>query len=56
MHRDLFEKAKQAVETKKDVELGLVQICEVCGYTLEGDAPDPCPVCGAEKAKFIFFK
>jgi rubrerythrin len=55
MHRALFEKAKQAVETKKDVELGPVQICEVCGYTLEGDAPDTCPVCGAGKNEFIAF-
>lgn len=27
--------------------------CSVCGYeTLNGDAPDECPVCGAEKIKF----
>ncbi|MBN1831163.1 MAG: rubrerythrin family protein [Deltaproteobacteria bacterium] len=56
MHRSLFVKAKEAVETKKDVELGPVQICEVCGFTLEGDVPDTCPVCGAKKAEFVAFK
>lgn len=52
MHKALFEKAKRAVERKQDVELGLIQVCGVCGYTLEGDAPDNCPVCGVEKSNF----
>lgn len=54
-HKALFEKAKKAVADKKDVELGPVQVCEVCGYTLEGDAPDRCPVCRAEQKKFSTF-
>lgn len=52
MHRKLFEKAKAAVENQKDVQIGSVQVCGVCGYTLEGDAPDPCPVCGVKKENF----
>jgi rubrerythrin len=55
MHKALFEKAKSAVESGKDVDLGPVQVCEVCGYTLEGDAPDRCPVCNATKDKFSAF-
>ena len=39
----------------KDVEMDAVQVCEVCGYTLEGEAPDECPVCGAKKEKFTEF-
>ena len=27
-------------------------VCEVCGHTAEGEAPDICPVCGAKKEKF----
>jgi rubredoxin/uncharacterized membrane protein len=31
--------------------------CEVCGYIHEGEAPpDKCPVCGAEKSKFILLE
>jgi rubrerythrin len=56
MHKAMFENAKRAVETKKDIELGPVRICEVCGYTLEGDAPDTCPVCGAGKDEFVAFE
>jgi rubrerythrin len=32
-----------------------MQICTVCGYTLEGDAPDKCPICGSKKEKFRTF-
>jgi rubrerythrin len=54
-HKELYEKAKKAVSSSRDVELGPVQVCEVCGYTLEGDAPDRCPLCNATKDKFTKF-
>jgi rubrerythrin len=52
-HRELFQKAQDAVTAGGDVELGPIQVCGVCGYTLEGEAPDVCPVCGAKKEKFV---
>lgn len=27
-------------------------VCQVCGYTAEGEAPDDCPVCKAKKQAF----
>ena len=27
-------------------------VCQVCGYTVEGEAPDECPVCKAKKQAF----
>ena len=27
-------------------------VCSVCGYTVEGEAPETCPVCGAVKEVF----
>lgn len=54
-HLALFKKAKEAVEKGSDVDLDPVQVCEVCGYTLEGEAPDNCPVCKAKKEKFTTF-
>lgn len=54
-HLELYKRAKTAVDSGNDVELGPVQVCDVCGYTLEGDAPDVCPVCGAKKDKFKAF-
>jgi len=55
-HKALFEKAKEAVSEKKDADLGTIQVYEVCGFTLEGEAPDQCPVCGAMKNKFRSFE
>jgi rubrerythrin len=56
MHKMLYEKALESVNSGKDVDLGPIQVCEVCGYTLEGDAPDVCPICGALKDKFTAFE
>jgi rubrerythrin len=55
IHASMYQKAKQAVETSKDIQLGSVYICDVCGYTVEGEAPSMCPVCGASKEKFRKF-
>jgi rubrerythrin len=55
IHLSLYMKAKQAVDQGKDVALGPVQICSTCGYTVEGDAPDKCPICGAARDKFKTF-
>jgi rubrerythrin len=56
LHKLLFEKALDSVNLGKDVELDPVQVCEVCGYTLEGEAPDRCPICNALKNKFTAFE
>jgi rubrerythrin len=37
------------MEDKKLVDLF---ICPVCGYTVEGEPPDNCPVCKAVKKLF----
>jgi rubrerythrin len=52
MHLALYQKAKQAVDKGKDPTLGPIQVCGNCGYTLEGDAPAKCPICGASKERF----
>ncbi len=56
MHKQLFERAFESVNAGKDIDLGPVQVCEVCGYTFEGEAPDRCPICGAPINKFTAFK
>ena len=55
IHANMYQKAKQTVETRKDIQLGAMYICDVCGYTVEGEAPGRCPVCGASKEKFRKF-
>jgi rubrerythrin len=55
IHQGMYQKAKQSAEQGKDVELGKVNVCGLCGYTVEGEAPDTCPVCGAKKEYFKEF-
>lgn len=55
IHASIYQRAKQSVEAGADIKLGDVYICEVCGHTVEGEAPDYCPVCGARKDKFRKF-
>jgi len=55
IHAAWYAKAKQAVDAGKDVALGAVGICNVCGHTVEGDAPDYCPICGAKAEAFVTF-
>ncbi len=55
IHAELYKKAKAEVEKGKDMDIGEVYICPVCGYTHIGDPPDHCPVCGITKDKFKKF-
>jgi len=54
-HAALYKRAQEAVAAGKDMSAGAIQVCPVCGFTLEGDAPDKCPVCGTPKDKFVKF-
>ncbi len=49
IHAALFKKAMDTLEGKKVVD---IYICTICGYTVEGEAPDTCPVCKAVKKMF----
>ncbi len=54
-HKRLFEKAIRAVEKERDVELGQIVVCNVCGFTIEGEIPDKCPLCNAAKERYSVF-
>ncbi len=49
VHADLYKKALDNLGKNEEVEY---YVCQVCGMTVEKDAPDKCPVCGAPKASF----
>jgi rubrerythrin len=44
---------KKAAEKMGDLEETDIHVCSVCGYTVEGDAPDECPLCKAKKKAFM---
>ena len=49
IHAELYKKALDNIGDNEAVEY---YVCEVCGNTVEGNAPDVCPICGATAAKF----
>ncbi|MBF0559577.1 MAG: rubrerythrin family protein [Nitrospirae bacterium] len=55
IHAALYAKAKDAVKSTKDLDIGEINICSVCGHTVVGKAPEKCPTCGVEGTKFKNF-
>jgi rubrerythrin len=53
IHAKLYQKAVDAVKAKKDMPKVDYWVCSVCGNTVEGQAPEICPVCGNPRSKFF---
>jgi len=52
IHAQLFSKAIESLEGDKMPTNTDYYVCEVCGNTVEGSAPERCPICGAPKKEF----
>ena len=52
VHADFYDKAFQAMQQGSDVQLQEMHICTVCGYTVEGEPPEQCPICGKGREVF----
>ena len=52
IHHQLYQKALEALEAGKELKAEPYFICPVCGYTVAGEAPERCPICGAPRSKF----
>jgi rubrerythrin len=48
-HANLYKKMLDSLGSSEEVDY---YICEICGHTAEGAAPDKCPVCGVKKEMF----
>ena len=53
MHEGLYKAALDAVKSGGKPEATDYFVCQICGASIEGGAPDKCPVCGAPKAQFV---
>ncbi len=49
VHGALYQKAAKSLDSLTDAPY---YVCQRCGYTAEGSAPDKCPVCGASSDMF----
>lgn len=54
-HAKLFKKAQDLAKQGKDMDDSKIYVCPICGFTVEGEAPENCPVCGARKDLFKKF-
>jgi rubrerythrin len=52
IHHGLYQKALEALEAGQQLKDEPFFVCQVCGNTIEGEAPERCPVCGTPRSKF----
>ena len=52
VHYEMYSQALQSLEKGEDLPASAIHVCDVCGHTVAGDAPEKCPVCGAPGTKF----
>ena len=52
IHYDLYSSALESLLAGNDLPAAPIYVCEICGNTVVGAAPDKCSVCGAQKPKF----
>lgn len=50
IHADLYKKALENMANNEEVNY---YVCQVCGNTVENEAPEKCPICGVPASKFI---
>ena len=53
IHAGLFKEAVEALKSGKQPPGVDYYVCGVCGNTVEGEAPERCPICGTPRAKFF---
>ncbi len=52
VHAGHYQKALEAVQGKRDLAVGKVFLCPICGNIFLDHVPDQCPICKAFKKKF----
>ena len=52
IHYGLYQKALETLEAGQKLKDEPYFVCDVCGNTIGGEAPERCPVCGAPRSKF----
>lgn len=49
IHAELYQKALDSMENPEETDY---YVCSVCGNTVENEAPETCPICGAKAKAF----
>ncbi|MCF2139610.1 MAG: rubrerythrin family protein [Candidatus Lokiarchaeota archaeon] len=53
IHHKLYSNALTAAEKGEDLPEKDMYVCPVCGYTVEGEPPENCPICSAKGSTFM---
>ena len=52
IHHRLYQKTLEDLEAGTQMKDEPYFVCQGCGYTVAGEAPEKCPVCGAPRSMF----
>jgi len=52
IHHDRFQEMFNALEAGRQLKDEPYLVCQVCGNTVAGEAPEKCPICGSPRDKF----
>ena len=50
IHAELYRKALEAMAGLPATDY---YVCDICGNTVEGEAPEKCPICAATREHFM---
>jgi rubrerythrin len=53
IHHGFYTRAAESLAGGKDIPLVKMMVCSVCGHTVEGEAPEVCPICGAKRERYF---
>ena len=51
-HHELYQKALETLKSGQQMKDEPYFVCQICGHTVGGEAPERCPVCSAPGSKF----
>jgi len=52
IHHGLYQQALETVEAGQHLKDEPYFVCQYCGNTVAGEAPERCPICGAPRSQF----
>ncbi len=52
IHHSFYQEALRAVESGQKLKDEAYFVCQRCGNTVTGEAPEQCPICGASRSMF----
>ncbi len=53
VHANLYKLALEAAQQGKDIDVGEIYLCPVCGHIEFGNPPEKCPICNLPAAKYV---